>query len=56
MTFGPVTWVALAVAVLATIAWALCKHFFPEREWVRILAFGACLALGIALGPLVRLP
>ena len=56
MTIGPATIQALIAAVAATIAWGIFKHFFPQHEWARILAFGVVLALVMLVGPLVRLP
>ena len=56
MTFGPATLLAFAVALLATLAWALCNWrptFWPT---LGMFAFAVVLALGIAYGPLVRLP
>lgn len=56
MTIGPATIQALIAAVAATLAWGILRHFFPQHEWVRMLAFGAVLALVLLVGPLVRLP
>lgn len=56
MTFGPATLLAVAVSLLATLAWALCNWrptFWPT---LGMFLFGVVLVLGVSLGPLVRLP
>jgi hypothetical protein len=57
MTFGPMTLLALAIAFLATVAWALCNWRPTLWPTLGMFFFGAVLALGVLVGgPLVRLP
>lgn len=55
MTVGPAFILALAAAVLATLAWWVGNRL-ALPGWVNMLLFGLVLALVIVAGPLVRLP
>ena len=55
MTVGSATLLALAAAVLATLAWWIAKRL-AAPDWVAMLVYGLLLALVIIAGPLVKLP
>ena len=54
MTFGPATLTAAAAALLATIAYAVCKRL-GANEYLTMFIYGLLLVLVVFLFPLCRL-